>query len=177
MNIGTRIRELRIKSNLTQEELASRTELSKGFLSQLENDMASPSVATLQDIVEALGTDMSTFFREEKENAEVFREEDVFVDEREERTVRYIVPNAQKNEMEPIVVELEPGGSSEEVEPFEGEEFGYVLAGRLVLVIGDKEYVLKKGETFYLHGDKPHILRNDSKTRASVLWVSTPPVF
>ena len=177
MNIGTRIRELRIKSNLTQEELASRTELSKGFLSQLENDMASPSVATLQDIVEALGTDMYTLFREEKENAEVFREEDVFVDEREERTVRYIVPNAQKNEMEPIVVELEPGGSSEEVEPFEGEEFGYVLAGRLVLVIGDKEYVLKKGETFYLHGDKPHILRNDSKTRASVLWVSTPPVF
>ncbi|MBQ1305570.1 MAG: helix-turn-helix transcriptional regulator [Erysipelotrichales bacterium] len=177
MNIGTRIRELRIKSNLTQEELASRTELSKGFLSQLENDMASPSVATLQDIVEALGTDMSTFFREEKENAEVFREEDIFVDEREERTVRYIVPNAQKNEMEPIVVELDPGGSSEEVEPFEGEEFGYVLAGRVTLVIGDKEYVLKKGETFYLHGEKSHILRNDSKTRASVLWVSTPPVF
>ena len=107
----------------------------------------------------------------------MFREEDIFVDEREERTVRYIVPNAQKNEMEPIVVELDPGGSSEEVEPFEGEEFGYVLAGRVTLVIGDKEYVLKKGETFYLHGEKSHILRNDSKTRASVLWVSTPPVF
>ncbi|MBQ1505913.1 MAG: helix-turn-helix transcriptional regulator [Erysipelotrichales bacterium] len=177
MNIGTRIRELRIKSNLTQEELASRTELTKGFLSQLENDMASPSVATLQDIVEALGTDMSSFFREEPQNAEVFREDDYFEDERDNTTIRYIVPNAQKNEMEPILVEFEPGGTSEEVEPFEGEELGYVLQGRITLVFGDKEYVLKKGETFYLHGEKSHYLRNDSKTRAAVLWVSTPPVF
>ena len=55
MDIGARIRQLRNKNNLTLEELASRCELTKGFLSQLERNLTSPSISTLEDIVEALG--------------------------------------------------------------------------------------------------------------------------
>ena len=62
MDIGKRIRQLRIQNGLTLEELASRTELTKGFLSQLERNLASPSIQTLEDITEALGTTMATFF-------------------------------------------------------------------------------------------------------------------
>ena len=58
MNIGGKIKELRVAKNLTQEELADRTELSKGFISQLERDLTSPSIATLMDILQALGTDL-----------------------------------------------------------------------------------------------------------------------
>jgi transcriptional regulator with XRE-family HTH domain len=65
MNIGQRIKQLRIKNNLTLEELASRCELTKGFLSQLERDLTSPSISTLNDIVEALGMSLSQFFQEE----------------------------------------------------------------------------------------------------------------
>ena len=68
MDIGKRIRQLRIKNDLTLEELASRTELTKGFLSQLERNLASPSIQTLEDITEALGTTMSNFFAEEAES-------------------------------------------------------------------------------------------------------------
>ena len=60
--IGRKIRAMRLRLGLTQEELAARTELTKGFISQLENDVTSPSIATLMDILEALGTDISTFF-------------------------------------------------------------------------------------------------------------------
>ena len=62
MDIGSKIRELRILNGLTQEELADRTELTKGFISQLERGLTAPSVSTLQDIVEGLGTNLSDFF-------------------------------------------------------------------------------------------------------------------
>ena len=66
MEIGKKIRELRMRKGLTQEELANRSELSKGFISQLENDVTSPSIATLVDVLTCLGTDLKTFFGEER---------------------------------------------------------------------------------------------------------------
>lgn len=62
MRIGSKIKELRVLKGLTQEELADRAELSKGFISQLERDLTSPSIATLVDILQCLGTDLKTFF-------------------------------------------------------------------------------------------------------------------
>ena len=62
MKIGEKIRRLRQQYGLTQKELADRCELSKGFISQLENDITSPSIATLVDILTCLGTDLKTFF-------------------------------------------------------------------------------------------------------------------
>ena len=62
MIIGGKIRRLRMELQLTQEELADRTELTKGYISQVERDLASPSIATLVDILEALGTTLGEFF-------------------------------------------------------------------------------------------------------------------
>ena len=66
MDIGQKIRQLRTQNNLTLEELASRSELTKGFLSQVERNLTSPSVSTLEDILEALGTDLASFFKDSK---------------------------------------------------------------------------------------------------------------
>lgn len=177
MNIGQRIKQLRIKNGLTLEELASRTELSKGFLSQLERDLTSPSISTLSDITEALGLSLSSFFQEEKQEKVVFSNDDFFVDEREDQTITWIVPNAQKNDMEPIELTLQPNASSFMISPHEGQEFGYVLQGKVTLIDGDKSYALKKGQTFYIHGTHQHYLRNDSTQVAKVIWVCTPPIF
>lgn len=178
-DIGHRIRQLRIQNGLTLEELASRTELTKGFLSQLERNLTSPSIQTLEDITEALGMTMSRFFADEKDEQIVFTAEDAFVDEQEDKTLYWIVPNAQKNRMEPIILELEPGSSSKVIEPHEGEELGYVLSGRVSLR-RDREkqdVVIRKGETFYIRGNAAHCLINKGTGRARVLWISTPPVF
>ena len=177
MDIGPKIKRLRIRNGLTLEELASRCELTKGFLSQLERDLASPSIATLEDILEALGTSLSEFFQEEREEKVVFRGEDFFIDERDDCTIRWIVPNTQKNKMEPILLELPSGGQSFPSGPHAGEEFGYVVKGSVTLVIGEQETPVRSGETFYLDGRQEHSLRNDRKTTAQVLWVSTPPLF
>ena len=175
--IGRKIKKLRMQRGLTLEELAGRCELTKGFLSQLERDLTSPSIATLCDILEALGTTLSEFFIEEKNEKTVFSKDDFFVDEKEEYTVSWIIPNSQKNQMEPIMVEIKPNGNSFEVRPNEGEEFGYVLEGKITLVNGENEYAVKKGETFYISGKNTHYLRNDRKTTAKIIWVSTPPLF
>ena len=76
MNIGQKVRELRIAKNLTQEELADRSELSKGFISQLERDLTSPSIATLVDILQCLGTNLNEFFSDDEEEQVVFGDED-----------------------------------------------------------------------------------------------------
>lgn len=76
MDLGKRIKELRLQNDLTLEDLASRSELTKGFLSQLERNLTSPSISTLEDILEALGTNLSDFFREDKEEQIVFTTKD-----------------------------------------------------------------------------------------------------
>ncbi len=177
MDIGGRIKHLRKQKGLTLEELASRSELSKGFLSQLERNLTSPSVATLDDILEALGTSLADFFKEESDTRVVFRSSDFYVNEKDDHTVKWIVPNAQKHTMEPILLELPAGGRSFDMTPTAGEEFAYVLEGAVVLCSDDKRYNVKKGETFYMKCSTFHHLENEKKTPAKVLWVSNPPLF
>ena len=172
MDIGAKLKELRILKGLTQEELADRAELSKGFISQLERDLTSPSIATLMDILQCLGTSIGEFFNETPEEQIVFGKTDYFEkhDQELKNEIKWIIPNAQKNMMEPILLTLEPGDN-----PHEGEEFGYVLQGNISIHIGSKTYKAKKGESFYFVSDKKHYL--SSKAGAVLIWVSSPPSF
>jgi len=179
MNIGKEIKRLRIINGLTQEELADRCELSKGFISQVERDLASPSISTLSDLLQCLGTDLKNFFNEAIDEDVVFKADDVFVKEYKDEgsIINWIVPNSQKNDMEPIIIELAPDGKSYIDDPHEGEEFGYVLNGSIVLHIGNKKYRVKKNESFYYKPTAVHYIENKTKSNAKVLWVSTPPSF
>ena len=76
--IGLKIKNLRYKNGLTQEELAARCELTKGFISQLERGLTAPSVSTLEDIVECLGTNLSEFFDDDTEQKIVYTKDDYF---------------------------------------------------------------------------------------------------
>ena len=179
MKIGHKIKELRVMKNLTQEELADRAELSKGFISQLERDLTSPSIATLVDILQVLGTDLTEFFQDTTEEQIVFHDSDYFEKEDDElgNKIEWIIPNAQKNIMEPIRLTLEPGGSTYPDNPHEGEEFGYVLSGSITVHIGNKKYKAKKGESFYFTPGSTHYIKANEKTGATLIWVSSPPSF
>ena len=177
MEIGQRIKQLRVMKGLTQEELADRSELSKGFISQLERNLTSPSITTLMDILQCLGTSIGEFFNEAPDEQIVFGKQDYFVKEDTEykNEIKWIIPNAQKNTMEPIYLTLEAGGSTCPDTPHEGEEFGYVLQGAVSIHLGNKTYKAKKGESFYYTADKTHFL--SSKNGATLIWVSSPPSF
>ena len=177
MDIGGRIKSIRLKRGLTQEELALRSELTKGYISQLENDLASPSIATLIDILNVLGVTPQAFFAEEKEEQRVFGKTDFFVSPNGGGEATWLIPNSQKNEMEPIMLSLYPGQSTPLDNPHEGEEFGYVLEGSILVCLDNQKFRCKKGESFYYECDKPHYLKNTSSGISKVIWISSPPNF
>jgi len=177
MNLGKKIRQMRNRTGLTQGELADRCELTKGYISQLENNLNSPSIATLTDILSALGSDLATFFQEEKEEKVVFSKEEFIEKNSDGVLFNWLVPNAQKNMLEPVLVELCEDVSTSLDVPHEGEEFGFVLEGRIAIVLGGKPHPCKKGEAFYYSADKPHKIVNKGKSKAKFLWISTPPNF
>ncbi len=179
LEIGSKIKELRMQKALTQEELADRAELSKGFISQIERDLTSPSIATLIDILQCLGTNLEDFFANSSPEQVVFKREDYFEKEDTEynNLIKWIIPNAQKNIMEPILLSLKPGGSTYPDNPHEGEEFGYVLKGSITIILGNKSYKVKKGESFYYVASKTHYIKASGNYGAELIWVSTPPSF
>ena len=178
MEIGRKIKRLRQEKMLTQEELADRTELSKSSISQVERDLTSPSIATLEDILQALGTDLREFFNDEKDTQVVFNDSDYFekIDDLGNKT-EWIIPNAQKNMMEPLRVTLKPGGSTYQYSPHEGELFGYVLSGSVTIHLGQQQYKARRGESFYFKGGVRHYIEASGKAGAVFIWVCAPPNF
>ena len=180
VDIGKKIRALRLENDLTQDELASRLELTKGYISQLENNLTSPSIQTLFAILEVLGTDIKEFFGGESTDVPVIFKKDEFYEKEDfelKHKISWIIPNAQRYQMEPIIITIEAGGQSVIDDPHAGEEFGYVLEGQVTVVLNKKRYIVKKGETFYYPANKEHYLINNGSLTAKVLWVSTPPMF
>ena len=180
MKIGERLKRLRMINSLTQEELASRADLTKGFISQLENDATSPSIATLKDIIDVFGVSMQEFFSDTDDDENVVFGKDARVqatDDGEKIQVELLVPGAQNREMDPVLVTLEPGEEMDEQQFHEGEEFGFVLLGKIQLRLDDRLHTIKKDECFYFTSDKRHAVKNIGKTTAKILWVVTPPTF
>ena len=158
--------------------MADRTELTKGFISQMERGLTAPSVSTLLDIVECLGTNLSDFFHEENELQIVYPKEDYFEKEDEHKnSITWLIATAQSRSMEPILVQLQPGQSMPEDKPHEGEEFGYVLDGEIRLHYGEDVYTVRKGDSFIFPANRKHKISSACKKVSSILWISSPPSF
>lgn len=177
VEIGRKIKQYRLKLDLTQEELALRTELTKGYISQLENDLCSPSIATLEDILNVLGVSLQEFFTEPKVEKIVYTQDDYFVSKNGGGTNTWLIPNSQVKEMEPIILTLPQGAECDERMPFEGEEFGFVLSGKVEIVTLTEKVKLNVGDSFSIDGKKQHTIKNVNKGESKVLWVTTPSNF
>ena len=181
MEIGKKIKRLRLANDLTQDELALRSDLTKGFISLLERDHTSISIEALAQVLEVFGSSLSEFFKdlEMGEQKVVFRAGDrVLVQgEGDEETIELLIPGAQRNMMDPVLVTIEPGKASTD-SGHEGEEFGMVLSGSVILEMeGHQHQRIGKGECFYFKADRPHVVVNRGKRTANILWVVSPPVY
>ncbi|MDR2822590.1 MAG: cupin domain-containing protein [Acholeplasmatales bacterium] len=179
MDIGRKLRELRQFNNLTQDELADRLHLTKGCISQFENNVTYPSLDTLFKYLEVLGTDVKEFFGNTDDEKVVFHEDEFIVKEDKDLLIKttYIAPSAMRFEMEPILLSIDTGGRTHSINPHPGEQFGYVLMGQITLVLGKRRLTVKKGETFYFLSNKEHFIENSGSGAAKILWISTPPTF
>ena len=176
LKIGQKIKTLRLASDLTQTELADRANLTKGFISQFENDQCSISVDSLADLLDALGVSMREFFSDDDEADVVFSPAHrISVDSKGASKFELLVPGSTNNVMDPIMVELEPGEELERFGPHPGEQFGYVLKGTLTLKLNGKEYRVPSGHCFYFEADRPSQIKNTNNSVTKLLWITTPP--
>lgn len=176
MEIGSRIKNLRIQKNLTQEELGERTNLSKGYISQLERDLSMPSMDVFFDLLEVLGSSPKAFFDDGQEEQHIVYSNDErthFEDLEKGYEIEWLVPESNENEMEPIFLTLAEKGTFKQFPPSLAETFGYVKKGAIRLEIGPEQYRAKKGDAIYFHATECHQIINDHEGESIILLVAT----
>ncbi|MBW2059320.1 MAG: cupin domain-containing protein [Deltaproteobacteria bacterium] len=179
MKIGSKIRSLRQQRELTQEELAERAGLTKGFISQVERDLTSISLDSLIQILEALGEKASDFFGDIEKERIVYRVKDR-VDLQKRNGVKGFflpIPGSTNRLMEPAILTLGPRESTEREEAHPGEELGYVLKGRVAIHFGKRAHRAREGECFYFTADRDHFIENMGPSDAVIFWITAPPAF
>ncbi len=165
--IGARIRQLREASGYSLRQLSSRSGIALSFLSKIETGKASPTIMTLQRVLEALNVEVGEFFREEEAEASadsiVFAREDMKALEEEDRTWIFAFPSHPSVEVELTYEEYQPHTRIEEVEHHPMDVCGLVLDGELTIEIPERgTYVARRNDAFYLKAGTPHISRNKS---------------
>ncbi len=176
--LGETIRLMRQRAGLSIQEVAKRTGLSSGMISQVERALATPSVRTLRLLSIALGVPISYFF-EEHEPVSPAR---YIVRKNDRRLLRLTASGvvkealtpAEKGEIEFYELTLNPGGSSgSDFVRHTGEKAGYVLAGKLRLWLDHEAHVLEAGDSFRFPSTVPHMFDNPTQQVARVIWVTT----
>lgn len=179
MQLGRKIRDLRLRRGLTVQRLAWAAGLSKGFISQLENGRTSPSLATLQRLARALEISVAYLVVEEEQAPFVMR-----AGERPQVPVGSNGSRAEmlsatpKRNLDLWIVELPPGGSGNRERSFHhGEEVLVCLEGTVALTYGDQRIVLEAGDSCHFDGRVPHAADNCGEETARVLIAMTPATF
>ena len=179
MQLGRKIRDLRLRRGLTVQKLAEATGLSKGFISQVENDRTSPSLSTLRDLAAALRTSMAYLVVEDDPTPHVVRATErpqLPADGRTQRTE--LLSALPKRNLELLMLELPPGlPTGEQRHSHPGEECLLCLQGRVRLLHGEQELLLETGDSCHFDGRIPHSTENLGPAAARVLIAMTPAAF
>lgn len=182
MDFGKTIKELRLKHNMTLRDLAKTSGCSISFLSQLERDLVSPTVASLKKIADALGVTITSFFGEDDANADkvlVRRDNRVKIGSKASKVVyESLKPRGANSVLEPLLHTLEKGAYSGDGNNIHlGEEFVYVMVGQIELTLDEKSMVLNEGDSAVYNSNIPHRWKNTFDGQTTLLWVNTPPTF
>src|SRR5262245_32731577 len=176
MQLGRKIRDLRHRRGLTVQQLAEASGLSKGFISQVENDRTSPSLATLRDLARALETSIAFLVVEDDHKPHVVRE-------RERPRYHFggngssleILSAQPKRNLELLMAELAPGASTGGDRPNQqGEVCLMCVTGLVRVTCGDHSVMLEAGDSCHYDGRAPHTVENCGTLVARVLIAATP---
>lgn len=176
VRIGGRLRAARQARGLTLEAVATATGVTKGFLSRLERDDVSPSVASLVAVCEVVGVRVGELF-DPPESALIRADEARPINFGGRDVVEHLLTPGSQNQLRVIHSVIEPGGSGgdEEYSLECDVEFAYVVRGTLEIVQGGEVVRMTAGDAFTFPGRRPHTWRNPSRRGAcEVLWVLTP---
>ena len=178
LSIGQKVAKWRKEKSLTLQQLAGKVHLSAAFISQIEHDKASPSIATLKTIAHALDAKVIDFFADELLQDPVVTTPDqwtqVLIPGWQSDTKRLVKIVASKR-MEPFLTTIKPGGKSREPYSHPGEEFGFVLEGEITITVGNEVYYVGPKSSFYYSSLLPHLWINKGRKDCKIIWVVSPP--
>lgn len=177
--IGDKIREKRLQMGMSLKELAEKTDLTPGFLSQIERDISEPSITSLRKIAEALGVAVFYFLLDEAQNSPVVRKNERQLLQFKDSHVTYELLSPDLNrQMEMFIGKLEPGAvTCEDPLTHPGEEVNHVLQGKMLISIGKDEYTLEAGDTIYYFATVPHKIISVGEDDLIFISTITPPRF
>jgi transcriptional regulator with XRE-family HTH domain len=179
MQLGRKIRDLRLRRGLTVQKLAEATGLSKGFVSQVENGRTSPSLATLYELAKSLETSVAYLVVEEDQVPYVVRRSERPQMSVNGNTSRVEVMSAQpRRNLELLHIELPPGVSmSDKRHSHHGEEVVLCVEGRVSLACGEHMVMLETGDSCHFDGRVPHSIENAGDAMARLFIALTPAAF
>ena len=180
-DLGLTIRRLRESRRLSLKEVAARSGLTQSFLSQVERNLTSPSVASLRKVAQAFGVPLTELFQGPviPENRVVRRAERTQLIHPSRQWRDYLLTPSLTGKLQVILSVIEPGGGSGE-EPYahdSDEECVIILRGRLDFWVGSDRYLLEEGDSIVFESRIPHRNRNPGPEQAEVLWITTPPSY
>jgi transcriptional regulator with XRE-family HTH domain len=194
MNLGSQLRDARIAAGLTIAEVAERAGFSSSYISQVERDLANPSVGAVNRIAEAVGIRMRALFSTNNGAAETEDTPAPAPEKTPTRIVKYgrrkkltypgsnvvfslLCPDLQ-HDME-VLSSTAPEGTEMGDTPVAhpGEECAVVLKGTMELTVAEERYVVEAGDSIYFDSGKLHHWKNVGSTELEVFWVITPPHF
>jgi transcriptional regulator with XRE-family HTH domain len=181
INLGLRIKELRIKRGLSQAELAKLVGVTASTVSQVEANIIYPSLPALLKMAEVLSVKITSLFREdlEKEERIIFPSADAvgvgFRDlPKSSVEGKLLTPPDFERKMEPYIIEIEPKGDlPSHFFIHKGEEMGYVLSGKLRMSLNKATYTVRAGDVIYLTSEMPDQWKNPGPNIARLLWIKS----
>lgn len=180
--LGDRIRGLRKRRGMTLADLAARTRLSPGYISQIERNLAQPSIPALVALASSLEVTVQWFFSGPGETAP--EERGYVVRARNRLRIDYdtgivdeLLTPKLSAQVEMILCRLPPGSGAKEAYSHKGDEVGFVLSGELELWVGARHFHLHAGDSCSFASTEPHRYRNPGPVEAVILWAISPPAF
>lgn len=177
-NIGRGVRALRQRKGLTLQEVSLRSGLSISFLSQVERGLSSLSISSLSAICDALEVPVTYFFTARGDGPLVLKANQPRSRIRiEDSKVIYSLLSVSRTDrlLEAFIAEFPPHYNHPLI-THEGEEFGYLLEGELILQVGNQTYPLLPGDSYHISSAEQHTIRNEKNEPGKILWVQTQKI-
>lgn len=168
MEIGAKIRAIRNRKKITIAQMCEGTGLSKGFISNIENNNTSPSINTLNTIAAFLKVPLAYLLLEKQQHMRVVRKEDRRSSSYNSLKIEHL---ASKGGLRTMIVEFPPGASIGEPHAHEGEESHLVLQGKILAEQGEDSFIVEKGDSFSWNASVPHFVKNIGEATA-VVYIS-----
>lgn len=180
VDIGGRLRHLRMARNLSQRELAKRAGVTNSTISLIESNASNPSVGALKRILDGIPIGLAEFFAFEPERPKkaFYRADELTEIGKGGISYRQLGDNLFGRSLQMLKECYQPGADTGKVPlVHDGEEGGIVLSGRLEVTVDDERHILGAGDAYYFESRRPHRFRCVGPVPCEVISACTPPTF